>query len=156
MFLKDCIVAGKSITQIMILKLLSILPLLLLVLSCRETGTASELNFGTVRVTTDTSDSGIIHIIDYVGKEWDVTHAVNEYGFDPNLFRHGLGPLAIRPILEPKFVAPDDPGYPSVGMDDKVIGAVINDIARAYPLAILVKHEIVDEQFGPTHVAVAF
>ena len=140
----------------MVIKFLSILPLLLLVLSCRETGTSSDLNFGTVKVTTDTSDSGKIYIIDYVGKEWDVTHAVNEYGFDPKLFRHGLGPLAIRPILEPRFVAPGDPGYPSVDNSDRVIGTVINDIVRAYPLVILSSHEIVDEKFGPTYVAVAY
>ena len=140
----------------MILKVLSILPLLLLILSCREIGSTTELDFGTVKVTTDTSDSGKIFIIDYVGKEWDVTHAVHEYGFDPEVFRHGLGPLAIRPILEPKFVAPGDPDYPSVEDSDRVIGTVINDIVRAYPLAILAKHEIVDEKFGPTYVAVGY
>jgi hypothetical protein len=140
----------------MLLKVFSLLPLLLLILSCRETGTSSDLNLATDIVRIDTSDSGTVFIIDYVGKEWDVTHAVSEYGFDPELFRHGLGPLAIRPILEPKFLAPGDPDYPSVDNSDRVIGTVVNDIVRAYPLAILIKHEIVDEKFGPTYVAVGY
>ena len=140
----------------MILKILSLLPILLLIISCRETGTSSDLNLATVIVRIDTSDSGTIFIIDYSGKEWDVTHAVNEYGFDPELFRHGLGPFAIRPILDPKFVARGDPGYLSSDRTDKVIGTVLNDITRAYPLGILVKHEIVDEKIGPTYVAVGY
>ena len=61
----------------MLLKVCSILPLLLLILSCRETGTSSDLNFGTVKVTTDTSDSGKIYIIDYVGKEWSARGVVS-------------------------------------------------------------------------------
>jgi len=140
----------------MLLKILSILPLLLLVLSCREIGTSSEIDFGTVKVTTDTSDSGRIFIIDYVGKEWDVTHAVSEYGFDPEQFRHGLGPFAIRPILEPKFLSPGDPGFSDINGDVLVIGAIIEGIARAYPLYILGGHEIVDETFNRTHVAVGY
>ena len=146
----------------MLLKILSILPLLLLIISCRETSTIPNIEDATVIVypdtsdTTDTSDSSRIFIIDRTGKEWDVTHAVNEYDFDPEQFQYGLGPFAIRPILEPNLLSPDDPGYPSANESERVIGTVINGIARAYPLSILRRHEVVDEQLGPTYVAVAY
>jgi hypothetical protein len=140
----------------MVLKLLSIMPLLILLFSCRETSTISIVDDATVKVSPDTSDSSRIFIIDHTGKEWDVTHAVNEYDFNPKNFQYGLGPFAIRPILEPNLLSPDDPGYPSVNESERVIGTVINGIARAYPLSILRNHEVVDEQFGPTYVAVAY
>ncbi len=141
----------------MVLKLLSILPLLILVLSCRETFTTSAIDFDKVKFSPDTSaDSGRVFIVDNTGKEWDVTHAVDEYDFDPERFQYGSGPYAIRPILKPIMASPGDQYYLSDNESEKVIGTVINEMARAYPLSILVKHEIVDEQFGPTYVAVAF
>jgi hypothetical protein len=146
----------------MVLKLISILPLLILIISCRETSTISTLDETTVLIKSDTSDSSDnsdssrIFIIDHTGKDWDVTHAVNEYGFNPGDFQYGLGPFAIRPILEPKFLSPNDPGYPSANESNIVIGTVINGIARAYPLSILRSHEVADEKFGDTYVAVAY
>ena len=141
----------------MLIKICSILPLLLFVLSCRETGTMSNVvEAPEIIIKPDSSDSVRIFIIDHTGKEWDVTHAVNEYGFKAEQFQYGLGPNAINPILEPEFISPGDPGYPSVDDDDLVIGTVINNIVRAYPISIIWKHEIVNDQFGMTYVAVAY
>jgi len=140
----------------MLLKILSILPLLLLILSCRETGSSSSAEFAEVVFKPDTSDSGRIFIRDYTGKEWDVTHAVENYGFEADKFQYGLGPYAIRPILEPKFLSPGDLGYDSVDEHEIVIGTVINDDARAYPLSILSRHEIANEKFDRTYVAVGY
>jgi hypothetical protein len=141
----------------MLLRIIAILPLFLLIISCRETGTnSSGGDFAEVIFKPDTSDSGRIFIRDHTGKEWDVTHAVEEYGFDPERFRHGLGPYAIQPIREPKFISSGDPGFGSINEEELVIGTVINGIARAYPLSILRSHEIVDEKFDRTHVAVGY
>jgi hypothetical protein len=140
----------------MLLKILSLLPLLLLIISCRESGTQTETDFAEVIFKPDTSDSGLIFIRDHTGKEWDVTHAVENYGFEAEKFRHGLGPYAIRPILEPQFLSSEDPGYNDIDPDELVIGTSINSSARAYPLSVLLSHEIVDEQFVRTHVAVGY
>jgi len=127
----------------------------LLVNSCTETNTKPPFESAEVIFEPDSSDTNRIFIRDRTGKEWDVTHAVNKYGFDPERFQYGLGPFAIQPILEPKFLSPGDPGYDVVD-NTVVIGAVINRSARAYPLFILGRHEIVDEKFGTTHVAVGY
>ncbi len=95
-------------------------------------------------------------IVDATGKAWDVTHAVNEYGFDPDGFEFGLGPDAIRPILDPQLVCEGEEGYPQDNWSALVIGTELNGDARAYALADMRIHEIVDEKFGETHVAVAY
>jgi len=97
-----------------------------------------------------------ILIRDNTGKEWDVTHAVEKYGFVATQFQYGLGPFAIRPILEPEMVGPGESGYPSKNNDLLVIGTTLNKESRAYPLDVLNRHEIADEIFGEQYVAVAY
>jgi hypothetical protein len=99
---------------------------------------------------------GKIFIKDQTGKEWDVTHAVNHYGFDPNKFDHGLGPFAISPIQNPSMLHPGQNGYPSADQGFTVLGTEINGIARAYPLDVMIRHEIANERFTSTYVAVAY
>jgi hypothetical protein len=99
---------------------------------------------------------GRIFIVDNTGKEWDVTHAANAYGKQPERFQFGLGPDAIRPIQNPKFLNPGDAGYPADNDDRLVIGSVFNGVNRAYPIDVLSSHEIVDDVFGDAHVAVAY
>ena len=97
-----------------------------------------------------------ILIVDRTGKEWDVTHAVQKYGFVAENFQFGLGPFAIRPILKPEMLSPGDAGYPDPRETFLVLGTVINNEARAYPIPVMTWHEIADESFGETHVAVAY
>ena len=54
------------------------------------------------------------------------------------------------------FLSPEDSGYGSVRENESVIGVVIDGNARAYPLSILREHEIVDENFSTTYVAVGY
>lgn len=128
----------------------------MLVLSCTETSTNTTIRTAEVLFTPDSSDSGTIYIRDLTNKLWDVTHAVNEYGFDPKRFQYGLGPFAIRPILVPKYITADDPEFNDIPEDNVVIGVVMNGSARAYPLSLLRKHEIANEKFNPTFVAVGY
>ena len=97
-----------------------------------------------------------IFIEDRTGKSWDVTHAVNEYGFRPEDFQFGLGPFAITPINDPKMLSPGDAGYPDDNASFLVIGTTINGDTRAYPLEVLSRHEIANERFGNIHVSVAY
>ena len=97
-----------------------------------------------------------IYIVDRTGRKWDITHAVNKYGFKPGRFQFGLGPFAIPPIEEPEFFVPGDPGYPREDETFLVIGTTIHNDSRAYPIFVLKSHEIVDEVFDSTYVAVAY
>lgn len=97
-----------------------------------------------------------ILIVDQTGKKWDVTHAVETYGMAAERFQFGIGPFAIRPILEPQMLNPGDAGYPGRTSTFIVIGFDYNGEQRAYPLSVMNQHEVADEQFGNTHVAVAY
>ncbi len=99
---------------------------------------------------------GKVFIIDVTGKSWEVTHAKEKYGMEPDLFQYGLGPYAIRPILDPSILSPGDPGYPKDNDPFLVIGTEIKSDARAYPIEVMSYIEVVDEKIGNTYVAVAY
>jgi hypothetical protein len=102
------------------------------------------------------SENGRIFIVDRTGKKWDVTHAVRNYGFVASEFQFGLGPNAIKPILNPEMIPPGGPGYPRDDDTFLVIGTAIEGDSRAYRIDHLNGHEVVDEQFGDVHVAVGW
>lgn len=102
------------------------------------------------------NDNGRIFIQDRSGKRWDVTHAEQVYGLKADKFQFGLGPGVIPPILNPEFIQPGQPGYPNPDESFLIIGTDINNIQRAYPISVLTRHEVVDEQFDSTYVAVAY
>ena len=74
----------------------------------------------------------------------------------PSGFQFGLGPFAILPIVNPRMLSPGDRDYPSRFGTFRVMGASLNGFTRAYPLGVMSGHEVVNEQFGDAHVAVAY
>jgi hypothetical protein len=99
---------------------------------------------------------GKVLIEDNTGKRWDVTHAEAKYGMEPAEFQFGLGPFAIKPILNPKMLSPGDPGYPFDNETFLVLATQINNDSRAYSIRVMSYHEIADEKFADVHVAVAY
>lgn len=97
-----------------------------------------------------------IYIVDLTGKKWDVTHAVEHYGFVAEEFQHGAGPNAIPPIDQPEMLSPGDPGYPQDDEIFLVIGTTIDGDTRSYSIGDLNRHEVVNESFGDVHVAVGW
>jgi len=60
----------------------------------------------------------------------------------------------IPAILDPRFIAVDKAEY--LKDDDQVIGVVIGNQARAYPIKILNWHEAVNDTVGKTPLVVSF
>lgn len=118
----------------------------------------SILIVGCGKSLTDSKDvaDDRIFIQDQTGKKWDVTHAVQEYGMDPDNFNFGLGPDAIPPIVNPVFLVPGDAGYPSPSRTFQVVGVTVSGESRAYPVSVLTGHEVVNDRFGSTYVAVTY
>ena len=146
-----------------LLKNTGLLIILVIFIGCQETGTSSQTERATVISEPDTtvtdpdsSKNEKILIIDNTGKKWDVTHAVNVYNFIAENFQYGLGPNAIRPILNPQMISQKDRGYPGSGDDMIVIGVSLNGFTRAYPIRYLFSHEVVDDKFDRTYVAVSY
>ncbi|RMF21720.1 MAG: DUF3179 domain-containing protein, partial [Bacteroidetes bacterium] len=68
---------------------------------------------------------------------------------------HGGPPRDGIPAIErPRFVAPEEADF--LNERDLVLGVVWNGIAKAYPIAILDYHEIVNDDFGGEPVAVTW
>lgn len=77
---------------------------------------------------------------------------------DPATFQFGLGKDAIRAIDEPVFVEVDDPRLAKARIGDNtvVIGYAASGEAKAYPLFIMSRHELVNDRFAGTPVTVGW
>ncbi len=67
----------------------------------------------------------------------------------------GPGKDGIPALVDPKFVSLEEAGK-WLGEKEPVISLVINGEARAYPLQILIWHEIINDEFNGVPVAVTF
>lgn len=124
------------------------LAALALFANCRKAST------GPAEVRADDRRDGGIVIIDAEGVKWDVTHAEEKYGMFANQFQYGLGPNAITPVNDPQFLSPGDKDYPKNTDTFMVLGVSIDGDSRAYPMVILGRHEVVNDEFGNQPVAV--
>ena len=97
-----------------------------------------------------------VFIEDLTGKLWDITYAVLELGMDPERFNFGLGPDAILPITDPRFLAPGDDEYPDVSNDWLVLGTTIAEESRAYRISDLSRHEVVDDHINTVYFAATY
>jgi uncharacterized protein DUF3179 len=131
-------------------KLLTALSIILFLQSCELLSPETNQPVDIVR------ENGNIFIVDRTNKEWDVTHAVNVYGFKPESFQYGLGPRAIQPINNPQMLSSGQSGYPGSNNTNQIIGTTLKNDTRAYPLNVLSQHEMVNEKFGTAYVGVAY
>lgn len=104
----------------------------------------------------DTSEVKEVYITDRTGVDWNITHAVRTYRWNPDNFRFGLGMNRIKAINNPQFFHPGESGYPDSQATFMVLGVEIDGDARAYAVNILKSHEIVNDQFGENYVAVTY
>ena len=97
-----------------------------------------------------------VFIVDRTEKRWEVTHAEKVYGFKPEEFQFGLGPNAIKPVLNPEMLCAGDAGYPLADETPLVMGVDFMGYQRAYPIDVMSRYEVANEIFGAAHVAVAY
>jgi len=93
---------------------------------------------------------------------YDVDVLVDTFGYgaddidvDPDAVFQGCPQRDCIPSIDrPEFLKPADVDY--LDGDDIVLSLTINNITRAYPTRILDRHEIVNDYFGDTPVAVTY
>ncbi len=83
---------------------------------------------------------------------------VTDIPLDPLKFQYGIGKDTIPAIDEPLFVAVDDPRLEAQNITDeaRVIGYAVGEDARAYPIRIMDRHELVNDAVGGKPVTVAW
>lgn len=87
--------------------------------------------------------------------EWfDVTDSP----IDPHKFQYGIGKDTIPAIDDPHFLDANDPRLPEIGIFEgtPVLGYANGDDARAYPIPILNRHELVNDVVGGKPVTVGW
>ena len=60
----------------------------------------------------------------------------------------------IPALTRPDFITPAEAAY--LEPDDRILGIRINGISKAYPIAVLNWHEIVNDQIGDSHFAITY
>jgi hypothetical protein len=85
---------------------------------------------------------------------WDMTDSP----INPEDFDHGMGADSIASIDDPIFAPRDDSRWHERANSDhmKVIGVVVDGEPRAYPVPLMSRHELVNDSYGDTHLAVAY
>jgi len=75
---------------------------------------------------------------------------------DPDRFQYGIGKDTIASVDDPQFVSPDDPLLAERGVSGKtrVLGVSLEGESRAYPVAVMNVHEVVNDRFGERAYAV--
>ncbi len=83
---------------------------------------------------------------------------VTDIPLDPLKFQYGIGKDTIPAIDEPLFVSLGDPRLEEQNItdDSRVIGYAVGDDARAYPIRIMDRHELVNDTVGDKPVTVAW
>ena len=98
-------------------------------------------------------------IIDRTGREWDLTHARDVYGMNPDYFNYGLGVGAIPSVDKPTVLEKGKSGYPSANSRTTVFGVDHNGEQRAYSISALTQHEVFNDIYpgdANQYVAVAY
>ena len=86
-------------------------------------------------------------ITDRTGRGWDVTHARDAYGMNPDYFNFGLGVGAISSVDSPVIIEEGSQGYPSPDSNILVFGVDHNGEQRAYSVIALSRHEVFNDMF---------
>ena len=91
---------------------------------------------------------------DFITSQWKTDFSKHSVPFQ-EIRSGGPGKDGIRPLDSPKFIdVSDAPDYMRDG--EAVISLEINGDARAYPLAIMIAHEIVNDEVGGQFVSITY
>ncbi len=100
----------------------------------------------------------------YIAAGWDPSRGVETWfdvtgsPIDPERFQYGIGKDRIPSIDRPRYAAAADPALAErgIGPETVVIGYADGDDARAYPIAALNRHELVNDTIGGKPVTVGW
>jgi len=129
--------------------LLTLTILFFLIAGCSSSSDTETNNTGDL-------NSAPVFITDRTGRQWDVTHARNFYGMEPEYFNFGLGVGAIISADNPRIISRNDSGFPDSSNEMAIFGVDHNEEQRAYAVSDLTSHEVFNDIYpGDTNANVA-
>ena len=93
------------------------------------------------------TEGNSVVIEDRTGREWDVTHARDVYGLNPDFYNYGLGVGVIVSVDNLRVIQPGEEGYSSSDSQIAVFGVNHNGEQRAYSIQALTRHEVFNDVF---------
>ena len=131
------------------------LPVLIVMLGLAAVACAGASSSASVQPTPTPTPKGWDFVPATVRVGWDNTDFSKHTVSYLEIYSGGPGRDGVTPIDAPKFVeVADSPEY--MEDNDPVIGLEIDGEAKAYPLAILDRHEIVNDDLAGVPVTVTF
>ncbi len=91
-------------------------------------------------------------ITDITGRDWDISHAVNNYGMKARWFQFGIGIGAIPSVDNPRVLTQSSPDFPDPEHAMEIFGTDINEDQRAYARYELARHEIFNDVYQNSQV----
>lgn len=91
-------------------------------------------------------------ITDLTGRDWDITHAVNEYGMKAHWFQFGIGIGAIPSVDNPRVIIQGSPEFPDSDKALEIFGVDLAGEQRAYARYELSRHEIFNDVYPESNV----
>jgi hypothetical protein len=137
---------------------IGVLILLALLLSARTIKTNYTVPTPNSPIPAPESEKLAI-IKDYTGRYWDLAHARDAYGMNPNYFNYGPGIGATPSIDNPTVVEEGDPRYPESYSNIPVFGVRHNGEQRAYSVEAMKSYRVFNDIFpgeSNQYVAVAY
>ena len=95
-------------------------------------------------------------IEDLTGRQWDITYAIVELGFNIDRFSDSKGPYVRPPLVDPEMVTAGHRSYPPEDATVRVLGTTARGESRAYAISVFERYEVVDDRVGQVHFAVAY
>jgi len=80
----------------------------------------------------------------YGGEDDSMHFDIATFHLDPANLNYGLGREAFPALIEPEFVSAQEASQ-WLGRGDRVLAVRINDEVRAYPIDLLIRHEVVND-----------
>lgn len=122
----------------------------LLAAACGNEGTAARRDAG---VSIPTQVAGGDELPSYIRRGWRTDFSRLTVPAD-DIVAAGKPRDGIAAIDEPRFVAAADARH--IADDDPVVAVAIGEEAKAYPLAIMTRHEVVNDVVGGVAIAVTY
>jgi len=95
------------------------------------------------------------HLWLFGGHEPHQAFDITEFRLDPKRLNFGLGREVFHALVEPEFGKPGDAGV-SINDRTRVLGVVVNEEAKAYPIHLLQGHEVVNDHVGGRPIFAAY
>lgn len=91
----------------------------------------------------------------YGGRDSGQDFDISEFRLDTRKLNFGIGREWFHALVEPRFSRPGDPGV-TVSDRTRILAVVIDGEAKAYPIRLLRRHEVVNDTVGGRPVFAAY